>query len=31
MNPCTLSIDGVQIGLTATDVLFQMAANEISW
>ena len=31
MNPCTLNIEGLRIGLTATDVLFQMAASEISW
>ncbi|XP_067942278.1 DNA polymerase alpha subunit B-like [Watersipora subatra] len=30
-NPSTLTIEGVTIGLVATDVLFQMAANEISW
>nr|XP_020447769.1 DNA polymerase alpha subunit B [Monopterus albus] len=29
-DPCTLLIDGVTIGLTSTDILFHMGAEEIS-
>lgn len=30
-DPCTLLIDGVTFGLTSTDILFHMGAEEISW
>lgn len=30
-DPCTLVIDGVTIGLTSTDILIHMGAEEISW
>lgn len=30
-DPCTLLIDGVTVGLTSTDILFHMGAEEISW
>lgn len=30
-DPCTLLIDGVTIGLTSTDILIHMGAEEISW
>lgn len=29
-EPCTLDIDGVVFGLTSTDLLFHMGAEEIS-
>lgn len=29
-DPCTLDIDGVSVGLTSTDVLFHLGAEEIS-
>lgn len=29
-DPCTLNIDGVIIGLSSTDILFQLGAEEIS-
>jgi len=29
-DPCTLDIDGITIGLTSTDVLFHLGAEEIS-
>lgn len=30
-DPCTLLVDGVTFGLTSTDILFHMGAEEISW
>lgn len=30
-DPCTLLIDGVTFGLTSSDILFHMGAEEISW
>lgn len=30
-DPCTLLIDGVTFGITSTDILFHMGAEEISW
>lgn len=30
-DPCTLLIDGVAFGITSTDILFHMGAEEISW
>lgn len=30
-DPCTLLMDGVTFGLTSTDILFHMGAEEISW
>jgi len=29
-DPCTLDIDGVIIGLTSSDILFHLGAEEIS-
>ena len=30
-DPCTLLVEGVALGLTSTDILFHMGAEEISW
>lgn len=30
-DPCTLLVDGVTFGITSTDILFHMGAEEISW
>ncbi|XP_002731400.1 DNA polymerase alpha subunit B-like [Saccoglossus kowalevskii] len=30
-DPCTLSINGVIFGITATDILFHLGGEEISW
>jgi hypothetical protein len=29
-DPCTLDIDGISVGLTSTDILFHLGAEEIS-
>ncbi|XP_078001014.1 DNA polymerase alpha subunit B-like [Glandiceps talaboti] len=30
-DPCTLNINGIIVGLTASDILFHLGAEEISW